>query len=379
MMNIFFKRLFNLTICHDYFTDGLDRFVFPAPAAGTAALLKNGNMLFKKLPNGITVLYRTTDDENTPFVPLSGKVHFVFAIKPVNTAGMLSVTDMDEHGNGNKKYTSGNILYFSNNPANASSDPSNPEVITHKLLDAVRPKKFRYSFSIPGNPGPVLMQILDTSDTPVPFTFDTNGLPIPSPVTVTAGKNGYSVPVDLTNLPPGKYSIKITGTTGNETLKKEDFYADNNLSEQNIIGIADIFYPQSSGNLYGETEEYKLQFKRNKSKWKYIIVNKSGNIDFDHESLSIKDTGILNGSPYETNTFERLNPGTPFDLTVHNKPALVFISDKEIPFYEKPKTNIQLRIKSNNQEIVHDLPNPSHSGIRKFTGGVPVSEIYFFI
>jgi len=43
MMNIFYKRLFNLDTGHDYFKDGFDRLVQLFPTAETKSLLRNGS------------------------------------------------------------------------------------------------------------------------------------------------------------------------------------------------------------------------------------------------------------------------------------------------------------------------------------------------
>ncbi len=95
-MNIIYKRIMNLVVGHNYFKDGLDRFVTLYPNAATEALLRNGKMLFKRLPNGITILYKTLDDETTPFVELDKNQHFVFVIKSANIPGLLNITDFDE-------------------------------------------------------------------------------------------------------------------------------------------------------------------------------------------------------------------------------------------------------------------------------------------
>jgi len=55
-MNIIYKRILNLVTSHNYFKDGLDKFVTLYPVSATDTLLRNGKMLFKRLPNGITIL-----------------------------------------------------------------------------------------------------------------------------------------------------------------------------------------------------------------------------------------------------------------------------------------------------------------------------------
>jgi len=126
-MNIFYKRILNLTIGHSYFKDGADRFVTLHPTAATEDLLRNGKMLFKRLPSGITILYRTLDDESAPFVELKKNQRFTFALKSGNINGLLNITDLDESLS--RTYNTGNVVYFTNNPANVSSNKNNPEII----------------------------------------------------------------------------------------------------------------------------------------------------------------------------------------------------------------------------------------------------------
>ena len=114
-MNIIYKRILNLVVGHNYFKDGFDKFVTLYPTAATEVLFRNGKMLFKRLPNGITVLYRTLDDETTPFVELAKDQHFIFVVKTGNTTGLLNITDLDESLS--RPFGTGKIIYFTNNPA----------------------------------------------------------------------------------------------------------------------------------------------------------------------------------------------------------------------------------------------------------------------
>ncbi len=304
-MNIFYKRILNLTIGHNYFKDGFDQFVTLHPTAATDELLRNGKMLFKRLPNGITVLYRTLDDETSPFVELDKNQHFIFVIKSENKTGLLNITDFDESLS--RTFRAGNIVYCTNNPANVSSNKNNPEILTHEIIDSLRGLLFTYSFTITGNPATVRLIVTDADGTPVSAGKDANGIPLPTNLQLSISNNNtFSQQIDLRDLQRGRYFITIRNEADTITLKSEKIYADEQLERDNILGIVELVYDSVSNHLYGNTEEYKLQFSGAKTFWKYYVVNKSKNIDLTTDSLTINDSGSVNGSPYQINNFQRI-------------------------------------------------------------------------
>lgn len=479
-MNIFYKRILNLTIGHNYFKDGFDRFVTLHPTAATDELLRNGKMLFKRLPNGITILYRTLDDESTPFVELEKNQHFTFVLKSGNINGLMSITDFDESLS--RTFGAGNVVYYTNNPASVSVNRSNPEILTYEIIDSLRGPLFTYQFTLNGNPATVRMIVTDAEGNPVSVGKDTNGNFLPTTLQLSISSNStFSRQVDLRDLQRGRYLITIRNEANTATLKSEEVYVDEQLERDNILGIVELVYDSVSDHLYGNTEEYKLHFSGAATFWKYYIVNKSKNIDLVSDSLIINDSGSVNGSPYEINNFQRVygsiqltakNTGAggnsvslnysgggnfpamvlsgqtlaggttgvsaqatatiinneisgytlqiggvnftegtdftkgattadtaaelieaingndtvlvtasalEFDVLVNDLKTLVFASVEQIPFYEIPKLKLELRKTSDNQVVVANLPNPSHSGLKKVFAGRLESEVYVFI
>jgi hypothetical protein len=68
-----------------------------------------------------------------------------------------------------------------------------------------------------------------------------------------------------------------------------------------------------------------------------------------------------------------------YDMLVNDLKTLVFASQQKIQFYETPKLKIELKKVSDNQTIIANLPNPSHSGIKKSFADRVESEVYVFI
>ena len=149
-MNIIYQRLFNLGIGHDYYTDQRAKGVTLLPTPATATSLVNGKMLFKKVNNGIVVLYRALDDGITPMIDLGGDAKFTFYLSADYKNEFLNITDLDESVS--RRYESSNIVYFTNDPANASTDAGSPETITHRVIDSLESQLFTYLFSLPAGP-----------------------------------------------------------------------------------------------------------------------------------------------------------------------------------------------------------------------------------
>jgi len=304
-MNINYKRILNLVVGHNYFKDGFDKFVTLYPTAAADTLLRNGKMLFKRLPSGITILYRTLDDETTPFVELGKDQHFIFVIKSGNITGLLNITDLDESSS--RPFGTGKIVYFKNNPSTASSNRNNPEILSVEVLDSVRGPLFTYQFNINSNPATVKMIVTDADGNPVSVGKDANGNSLPETVTLTkSSNNSFEQQIDLRDFQRGRYQITIRNAAETVTLKTEEIYVDEQLEKDNILGIVDIVYNTATNKLYGETEEYKIQFRRAETFWKYYVVNKSRNINLSTDSMIIVDSGSVNGSPYQINGFQRV-------------------------------------------------------------------------
>lgn len=128
-----YRRHFNLRVYHDYYSEGYTDEIQLVPTSKTLTKLQGGKMLFKKLQNGVTVLYRAGEDEKTPLVQL-GELQLRFAITVRNATRFQAITQLDLSPS--KKYDSSKFLLFKNNPSNHSDDPEDPEILNHTLIDS---------------------------------------------------------------------------------------------------------------------------------------------------------------------------------------------------------------------------------------------------
>ncbi|MEX2566051.1 MAG: hypothetical protein WD431_08925 [Cyclobacteriaceae bacterium] len=376
-MNLLYTRLFNLSIRHDFYKNGLAKGVSLLPAPDTARKMKGGKMLFKYTPKGVTVLYRTADDETTPFVDMGKDVRLTLELSIANKNEFLNITDLDESPA--KKYSSSNILYFKNDPASASDDPNSPEVLGFELIDFIQGRLFTYNFSLATAPAQVLFRVYNESNSLVPVGKDTDGVPFNDTLTLNKQSNdNYSQQIDLRDQSKGRYRITVRNTADTTTLLEKKIYLDEDMAGKNINGIIDINYDAAEDHIYDDREEYALQFYRKRSFWKFLVVNQSNTHDFSVDTFSIDDTGSATG-PYAVNNFSVLGSVPNADVKVNDLDTIIFLSDTEIPFYEIPKVSLELKKNALTNPVLGDLPNPLHSGVVKEEAGGLASEIYVFI
>lgn len=377
MININYNRLFNLRLAHTYYRNERGRGLRLQPTRDTLRMLRGGQMLFKTIPFGVTVLYRAVEDEVTPLVTLPDDLTLTFSLKAENKAEFLNITDLDETPA--RTYSASDVLYFKNDPdpASASTDPEHPEEISHQLLDGIKNSLFMYEFRLGSAPAEVLLRVRDAAGNPVSIGKTVDGNPLPATLTLSKKEDGsYDRQIDLRNKPAGRYTATIRNTADDTTLREELFYVHDELASQDILGIVDITYDSASKLLYDETEEYELQFSRKETVWKYFIVNKNKKVRFSTENLAINDLG----SPgYSAINFTREGPEPHPTVQINGLETVIFKSDDPIPFYEIPKTSIQLEKDPGDIVLIDNLPNPSHRGVVKNQGGTLESEIYVFI
>ncbi|SHF18915.1 hypothetical protein SAMN05443144_10669 [Fodinibius roseus] len=377
MININYNRLFNLRLAHTYYKNERGGGLKLKPTRDTLRILRGGKMLFKTIPFGVTILYRAVEGEVTPLVTLPDDLTLTFSLEAENKAEFLNITDLDETPA--RTYSASDILYFTNDPApaSASTDPEHPEEISHQLLDGIKNSLFTYEFSLGSAPEEVLIRVRNAAGTPVSFGKKVDGDPLPTTLTLSKKDDGsYDRQIDLRNKPTGRYTVTIRNTADDTTLREERFYVHDKLASRDILGIVDITYDSGTELLYDDTEEYELRFSRKETIWKYFIVNKNKKVRFSTENLSINDLG----SPdYSSINFTREGPEPHPAVQINGLETVIFKSDDPIPFYEIPKTSIQLEKDPGDIVLIDNLPNPSHRGVVKKQGGILESEIYVFI
>lgn len=375
MVNINYTRLFNLRMTHNYFDDNTPQGLFLKPASRTLWRFAGAKMLFKPISTGLTVLYRAEDDGVTAFVDLERTQRFTFLLTSSNRPEFQNITKLDVSPT--DRFTAGRLLYFTNDPANASSDADSPEELFHSLIDGTRNSLFSYTFSLETPPNEALLRITGPEGNTLPAGTTADGSFLPDPLTVSKDDDDlFRQQIDLRLRSRGLYTITVHTTDDSTTLKEQKFYVDDEVAAQDILGLVDINYVDAPNHLYGDTEEYSLTFLRKETVWTYYIVNKNGFVIFDDHDLEINDPG---SAEYPAVSFDREGDEPHADLKINGFETVVFKSDVPIPFRDLPKSDLQLVKNPGGSVLVSHLPNPSHTGVVKESNGQLESEVYVFI
>lgn len=364
-----YKTLFDISYLHNFYSNGRIDHVSIVPTEETRTLLRNLKMIFKSNGAGDQVLYRTLPDSPTPLVEADGAVSFVFTIHPKYTSEFHNITNLNQ-GSPVKTYGRGKIPYFENDGSAASDKSDAPEEIRHELLDALRPKVFTYTYQLDPLPAPkeTILKVTNPDGSVETIRYNESNEMSPD------ASGLYSVPINYGHKPNGRYIFIVRNKADDTDLQKEVLYLDNELNVENPQGIVNIAYDPADGNLYGDPEYYGITFIRKQSKWIYYVANKNGNVDLTSSDLSIvddsDDTSDMS-NPYDTYSFSKSAEPDP-NISINGYETVVFTSIEDIPFYERPKLHLNLKV--DDDVVIENLPNPPLAGV----SGV-FSEIFVFL
>ncbi|MCF0039768.1 hypothetical protein [Dyadobacter fanqingshengii] len=376
-MNIIYSRLFEVSVLHDYFREGIAKGLKLIPTRETQETLRKGRMLWKETSQGVIVLYHAEGDRTSPEVALVPPVDFYFFFQSTNSPQFLAVTELRK---GDRIYGSGDFLAFQNSPAGASIDQDTPEKIELDIWDGTRQKTFITRLNLDPAPAKVIFQVKDALGTKIPSGRDKNGDLLPLDLELASDDRGeFFISLDLKGKQEGNYTLILRNEADTADLWTKEYFLTQDPEVKSALGVMKISYRPDPDHLYGGREYYAIDLKRKATKWTYIIVSQNKKVDLGTAGLSILDKGNPQDSPYATYDFERMGAAPNADVKVNNSETVIFKSQVPIPFFEIPKLNLELRRKPGNRVLLSHLPNPSRSGAIKTSPGEEISEIYVFI
>ncbi len=376
-MNIVYTRLFEVSVLHDYFREGIAKDLKLIPTRETQETLRKGRMLWRETPQGILMLYRAEQDLTSPEVALVPPVDFYFFFQSKNSPQFFTVTELSK---GAKTYKSGDFLAFQNNPVHASSDPENPEKIGLDIWDGYRPKTFLTRLTLDPTQAKVIFQVKNAAGEKISSGLDRNGTPLPLDLELTPDGNGeFLIAVDLKGKCEENYTLILRNEADTQDLWKKEYFLTQDPDAKSALGVLKISYRNVPSSLYGVREYYAIDLKRKSTTWTYIIVSQNNKVDLGTAQLSILDKGNPPSSPYSLYNFQQVGAAPNADVKINNSETVIFKSEVPIPFFESPKLNLELRRKPGNRILLGHLPNPSRSGAVKVSPGEEISEIYVFI
>jgi hypothetical protein len=358
MANLSYTKLFELFTKHDFFGSGFTDAIALTPVPETARLFTDNKVLFRKTPTGIAALYRDTG--TGPFLAIDTPAVFTFAVSlsgKANTAEFLNITDLSLAGP--VEYSQEKPFLFANSGA-ISTNPASPQLLAYSFLNGLRPSAFTYTFPFLAGAG----TDTGTIDIKDPAGNSLEGFP----KTLISPNDSlqYTFSVNLTGTPGGKYRIITSDTTPHGPVT-EYYYIDNTLAQQKLLGFVELSF-NTFADLYTAPTYFNMQFLRRSTKWRYYIINKSGNVTLANTAVSAPVTPV----PYVPVTFS----GSAGPV-INGSPSWVFVSSALLPFFETPLSDVHL--KELTSTLIDDLPNPAREGIVAETTPDYVSEIFVYV
>ncbi|MBL7813106.1 MAG: hypothetical protein JNL57_12865 [Bacteroidetes bacterium] len=376
--------LYDVTVKHDFYVSGISNdleFVVPA---SVQRLMRGMRQLVKCTESAATVLYQSAATD-TPVITISSDLDYYLGLRLRDPAFFMGVTDLNQTVPA-KSWEGNSRFCWSNNG-------SNPE-LEYRIIDGICPLRFSQSFAVSGSPAAVKVRVKDALGNEVVAQYDSSGVPVAGPYTVSLANGGYAVYLDLSAGGTGFYTLEIRNSTDTTTLGSLELLVHEELANAGCTGVLHVNYAASAAPL--SVKHYNMSFARRSSKWTvHVALKDSASFDLDNKDLAVWDdsgddsSDPAQSTPYDTYTFTGNPTGSVPSTQADPDPAnriggmdtLVFTSQQSIPFYEGGKTHLQLKWLTEPEApsaagkvLVPHIPNPDPT---KQSGNE--SHIYLFI
>jgi hypothetical protein len=388
-----YKILFMVDLLNEYYANLQCRDFSVLPSAETSRLLQNHQMLFKAIGNKLVVLVKVQTEagnEDKPVIPIAAETKFLFYLG-LNQPLFTTITNLDsDRLRLNQRYyfsnlhqnNSGNALYLSQqiaeykdtdtyNPGDLADDgggiiyeciqrttggndtgatafwfqrEADQYVSSGDMMNCIT-RNNRFQATVAATKFTIQVFGLDTATS----TY-TLSIPISKNSLLSDGAT-KEVPVDLSELLPGRYKIQINTDVF-------DVFVDDTVIYRNLFGVIEIFnhLPATSDfslldnngkvkdTMVGSNLQwlrYQVRFANRLAFWKYITPRQG--------VKGIKD---------KTNTYQFVqSPPLPA------KPDF-FQSDLPIPIRETPaKYDLELNKPVSDEPPAAPNPNPNITGM----------------
>jgi len=365
-MKLNYKTIFNIELLHDYYANGKCSDFNLVPSPDCEELLRAQGMIVQQISdNSLIVMAREGFSANTCFIPLnkSSVLRFYMKLKPgrfINYTNIewIPVTGQRFYFNNRADNKRGSVLNLSKPVADYADTITYvpgmlaKDAATKEVYEAMKGSSNtdKHGLTGPGNfwskfgdiqyatAAGDLLNCCGSSFffniTGINFsieifrlnktlgTFTTPAFPESPVQTMRFDKQVDGVAVDMSGLEKGRYEIKVNGIT-------KAVYYDPSLLSNEICGVVEIFCDLDGADDYAFATEalpvppetqpvftikarnYTIRFANRRTLWKYIA--KTANL------TAIEDTNA--------------DPAKRFSFAVT---GMEFISDKPVPFTEKP-------------------------------------------
>ena len=312
-MRIKYVATGKISLSHPYFADGHPQGLQWLIPDTTREAWRSRKVKTVRNAGGLS-LFTSLDGDDNPVVD-PGSYAVQIGLKPEDSSFFMAVTDLNDPEG--EDWATGKVFLLHNrDQATATLD--------YSLIDGLRGSNFRYEFPFTGT-DPGTLSIKDSTAAEVyrkeDLLPDTN--------------NRYSIGLEL-RLAPGLYTFE---SSDGSTTGSQEFYLHDELARSGVPGLIEYHHTPAA------LAAYDFAFVRSSYKWYYHVVKRSAAHLADYD-LSIVD-GLANSpvAPYVPYTFAELTPEEYEQYQhedINGMETLVFVSNAAIPFYERPKTHLQL-------------------------------------
>lgn len=356
-MKLIYASLFQVTLRHAFYADGLSREDFVVdPTPATRRLLDAAGLVMRTAANGFAVYAEVQPDTDPPVLwrPLADDaIRFAFALRLARPA-LLRVSDLPVH-------TMGETLFVFDNLRDDQADGRRhmgDSVADARIGDpvhAVRQSTFVYPFA-----APVTDAVLSVTDRFGGFQHVTS-VREAEPVAT------YALNLEAAGLSPGRY--RITDDHGGQ----QDLYFAPGLGGERLFGIIELYsrtdpltpdasdrvpvdYRFLDGSTLTTQGDYTVQFAARRTTWRYVVTKR-----YDSNTIGLDGLAVAGGA---------------FTKTTSAQQAL-FESDTEVALSEAGQ---DFDLEHDGTKLI-DLPSPTlQTPLQEGTAdGHKTSELYIYV
>ncbi len=348
-MSAIYKTLFEVTIGHNYYDNGVCKDLTINPLPETEKLLLGHKLVYRKGANGFKILFGTDESGETPFIDLDEGIKLTFSMH-LNNPTFLNFTDLPPKSS--EKY-----IYLFENTSRGEKVEGNlfDEYEMESDADSIPqsgPAKFNYDFTSENDK--VTFQVMDPAGK---LIIDKE----------LEGENGsFSKELDFRDSPFGVYTIN---RISNGVVEKREriFFADP-IKIKRPFGLITIEKDESV--IYDKPARFNIGFDTRSTAWKYNLMLTK---DYSGYNFSVADSekyGNSNGRYKDKIDFtersgrQQYTKGSTIIFETGEKVRGGF-QPHLVPFYESPKKGLQLIVSDQRgRTVINDLPNPAVNNLR---------------
>ncbi|WDE02898.1 hypothetical protein SG34_015755 [Thalassomonas viridans] len=374
-----YRTLFAIEFFHEFYKKADNSYshrdedfnIIPTQDCETA--LKNQGLLFRRVPGGFIVLYKSDPNNSAkPLIPLTDTSQFRFLLT-AKSPNLVYYSDLPLAGERSA------IYYLHNRQSNIQDIDGTDELLLVQdtntpylsALDQTRLRAAQFSYQFSRESDTARLTIADRQLMPV-YSQLLNKLD----PDVNAGQREFSAQPDLTLLPPDLYTLAIDGEI------QETFYLDSQAFRRQPFGLIDIFsngdvpeayrFIDDSGQVTAKT--YSVRINNRATIWRYFIGLKYRNSVTPEKLDVVSSVFSANFTRKTSITLADSTQVIPFDS-----------GTTKIPLKKAPLKGFTLKrdITTGPGPSVFEetpLPNPEITNIATETGSEPIySQVYFYI